>query len=80
MSLDDLRSKIYEPLCHLQSTIIMTMGLGRMRLGRIGSLLACVGLVVAHGGGIAHQKPLVVDPDADWGTRHMAGKILSLSL
>ncbi|TGO67574.1 hypothetical protein BOTNAR_0039g00100 [Botryotinia narcissicola] len=40
-------------------------------LGRIGGLLACVGLVVAHGG-VAHQKPLVVDPDADWGTRHMA--------
>lgn len=47
----------------------MTMG-----LGRIGGLLACVGLVVAHGG-VAHQKPLTVDPEADWGTRHMAGKI-----
>ncbi|THV54014.1 hypothetical protein BGAL_0036g00110 [Botrytis galanthina] len=44
----------------------MTLG-----LGRIGGLLACVGLVVAHGD-VAHQKPLAVDPDADWGTRHMA--------
>ncbi|RAL67015.1 hypothetical protein DID88_007795 [Monilinia fructigena] len=44
----------------------MTMG-----LGRIGGLLACVGLVVAHGS-VAHQKPLSVDPNADWGTRHMA--------
>lgn len=49
----------------------MTLG-----LGRIGGLLACVGLVVAHGG-VAHQKPLAVDPDADWGTRHMAGEIPS---
>lgn len=31
-----------------------------------------VALVSAHGG--AHQKPLEVDPDADWATRHMAGK------
>lgn len=42
-----------------------------MGLGRIGGLLACVGLVIAHGG-VAHQKPLTVDPNADWGTRHMA--------
>ncbi|KAI9650776.1 hypothetical protein NHQ30_000806 [Ciborinia camelliae] len=44
----------------------MTMG-----LGRIGGVLACVGLVVAHGGA-SYQKPLIVDPKADWGTRHMA--------
>lgn len=49
----------------------MTLG-----LGRIGGLLACVGLAVAHGG-VAHQKPLAVAPDADWGTRHMAGEIPS---
>lgn len=30
--------------------------------------------VTAHGGGggIAHQKPIQVDPDADWATKHMA--------
>lgn len=30
------------------------------------------GLVAAHGGG--HQKPLEVDPNAPWATRHMAGR------
>ncbi|TVY54691.1 putative calcium-binding protein [Lachnellula suecica] len=34
--------------------------------------LALAGLVTAHGGGGSHQKPLQVDPDADWATRHMA--------
>jgi hypothetical protein len=36
--------------------------------------------VTAHGGGsgIAHQKPIQVDPDADWATKHMAGKLGSL--
>ncbi|KAM3066101.1 hypothetical protein ACMFMG_010557 [Clarireedia jacksonii] len=37
---------------------------------RIGAVLTWAGLAIAHGG--AHQKPLTVDPDADWGTRHMA--------
>lgn len=35
--------------------------------------MAALGLVQAHGGGASHQKPLQVDPDADWATRHMAG-------
>ncbi|KAH8816238.1 hypothetical protein F5884DRAFT_775491 [Xylogone sp. PMI_703] len=33
--------------------------------------IAMATLVAAHGGG-SHQKPLEVDPDADWATRHMA--------
>jgi len=33
--------------------------------------VAFAGLASAHGG-VAHQKPLQVDPDADWATRHMA--------
>ncbi|QSZ36331.1 hypothetical protein DSL72_007457 [Monilinia vaccinii-corymbosi] len=47
-----------------------------MGLVRIGGILACVGLAVAHGG-MAHQKPLSVDLKADWGTKHMAGAIPS---
>ncbi|KAE8453544.1 hypothetical protein EG329_010405 [Mollisiaceae sp. DMI_Dod_QoI] len=31
---------------------------------------AFAGFAIAHGG--AHQKPLQVDPEADWATRHMA--------
>jgi len=38
--------------------------------------MAVVG-VSAHGGGVAHQKPLQVDSDADWATRHMAGRFIS---
>ncbi|KAG0645769.1 putative calcium-binding [Hyphodiscus hymeniophilus] len=44
-----------------------------MAIGRILNVCAVsmfVGLVAAHGG--AHQKPLQVDPEADWATRHMA--------
>jgi hypothetical protein len=37
--------------------------------------LAIVGTAMAHGGA-AHQKPLTVDPEADWATRHMAGMSL----
>lgn len=33
--------------------------------------LALAGLAFAHGG--AHQKPITVDADADWVTRHLAG-------
>ncbi|RFU26194.1 hypothetical protein B7463_g10143, partial [Scytalidium lignicola] len=33
--------------------------------------VAMAGLTAAHGGG-SHQKPIEVDPDADWATRHMA--------
>ena len=40
--------------------------------------MAAVGMVTAHGG--AHQKPLIVDPNADWATRHMAGMFPSLQL
>jgi hypothetical protein len=36
------------------------------------TVLAGLATVAAHGG-LAHQKPLSVDPDADWATRHMAG-------
>jgi len=47
-----------------------------MAIGRIlnvcAASMAIVGLVTAHGGGSAHQKPLQVDPEADWATRHMA--------
>ena len=35
--------------------------------------MAMLSLVNAHGGGGAHQKPLQVDENADWATRHMAG-------
>lgn len=38
--------------------------------------IALLGAVNAHGGA-THQKPLVVDPHADWATRHMAGMKLS---
>ncbi|TVY33317.1 putative calcium-binding protein [Lachnellula subtilissima] len=47
-----------------------------MALGRVtracAAIITLVGLVSAHGGGGAHQKPLQVDPEADWATRHMA--------
>jgi len=33
--------------------------------------IAFAALAIAHGGG-AHQKPLEVDPNADWATRHLA--------
>lgn len=33
--------------------------------------VSTIGLAAAHGG--AHQKPLEVDPNAPWATRHMAG-------
>jgi len=35
--------------------------------------LALPSFVAAHGGAGGHQKPLQVDADADWATRHMAG-------
>jgi len=38
--------------------------------------MAIIG-VEAHGGGGGHQKPIQVAPDADWATRHMAGKFQS---
>lgn len=37
--------------------------------------VAFAGFVSAHGGGAAHQKPIQVDSDADWATKHMAGKL-----
>ncbi|KAF4630351.1 hypothetical protein G7Y89_g7786 [Cudoniella acicularis] len=45
------------------------MSFGRL-LGACAASMALVGYVAAHGG--AHQKPLQVDPQADWATRHMA--------
>lgn len=48
------------------------MAIGRIIVTCVASM-ALVGIVAAHGGGLAHQKPLTVDPDADWATRHMAG-------
>ncbi|CZR51866.1 related to secretory protein SSP120 [Phialocephala subalpina] len=42
-----------------------------MFFGRLSMTCAALaGMAIAHGG--AHQKPLQVDPDADWATRHMA--------
>jgi hypothetical protein len=49
------------------------MAFGRL-LSTCAASMAIVGLVTAHGGG-AHQKPLQVDPEADWATRHMAGTV-----
>ena len=43
----------------------------RRLLGLCAASMAVIG-VEAHGGGVAHQKPIQVDPDADWATRHMA--------
>jgi len=40
--------------------------------------VALVSVAAAHGGGAAHQKPLEVDPEANWATRHMAGTTLPL--
>ncbi len=39
--------------------------------------IAFPGLTSAHGGEVAHQKPIQVDPNADWATKHMAGSLLS---
>jgi hypothetical protein len=50
----------------------------RQLLAAYAALIAFAGGVVAHGGGVAHQKPIQVAPDADWATKHMAGKIDSL--
>ncbi|PBP23248.1 hypothetical protein BUE80_DR006013 [Diplocarpon rosae] len=36
--------------------------------------MVLVGAAMGHGAGGVHQKPLAVDPDSDWATRHMAGK------
>ncbi|CAL3962456.1 hypothetical protein PZA11_000391 [Diplocarpon coronariae] len=36
--------------------------------------MVLVGAAMGHGAGGAHQKPLAVDPDSDWATRHMAGE------
>jgi len=44
-------------------------------IGLCAASMALVGIATAHGG--AHQKPLVVDDNADWATRHMAGKSIS---
>ena len=49
------------------------MAFGKILKGCATSM-AIVGLVAAHGGG-SHQKPLQVDPEADWATRHMAGTV-----
>jgi len=54
------------------------MAVGRA-LGIYALSVAFVGLAIAHGG-VAHQKPLQVDPDADWATRHMAGENLFYSV
>jgi hypothetical protein len=40
-------------------------------LGLCMAALCALGSVEAHGG--AHQKPLQIDPNAPWATRHMAG-------
>jgi hypothetical protein len=40
--------------------------------------IALAGGAAAHGGGGAHQKPIEVAADADWATRHMAGKFSSI--
>lgn len=48
------------------------MAFGRAALTCAASV-ALISVALAHGG--AHQKPLQVDPNADWATRHMAGKI-----
>jgi hypothetical protein len=47
----------------------------RRVLGLCAASMAILGLATAHGGG--HQKPIEVDPKADWATRHMAGTYLS---
>jgi hypothetical protein len=48
------------------------MGLRRLLVASATSM-ALLNLATAHGG--AHQKPLQVDPEADWATKHMAGKL-----
>ncbi|KAK0109739.1 hypothetical protein ONS95_002417 [Cadophora gregata] len=45
------------------------MPFGRAIL-RCAAAAALISVALAHGG--AHQKPLEVDPNADWATRHMA--------
>lgn len=55
--------------------MIMTI---RQLIAACAASIAFAGGVVAHGGGVAHQKPIQVAPDADWATKHMAGKIDSL--
>ena len=42
------------------------------RIFQICAASALASLATAHGG--EHQKPIQVDADADWATRHMAGK------
>ena len=53
-----------------------------MAFGRLFGLwtasVSTLGLVAAHGGG--HQKPLEIDPNAPWATRHMAGRCLLLRM
>ncbi|RDL37249.1 uncharacterized protein BP5553_04682 [Venustampulla echinocandica] len=46
------------------------MAVRRAILATCAASIALVGFASAHGG--AHQKPLEVDPEADWATRHMA--------
>lgn len=47
----------------------------RRLLAACAASITFAGGVVAHGGGVAHQKPIQVAPNADWATKHMAGKI-----
>jgi hypothetical protein len=54
----------------------LTMAIGRLLIACAASIAFAAG-VKGHGGG-AHQKPIQVDPDADWATKHMAGQLGSL--
>ena len=47
------------------------MGLRRLLVASAASM-ALLNLATAHGG--APQKPLLVDPEASWAEKHMAGK------
>jgi hypothetical protein len=51
-----------------------TMAIKRLLAACVASI-TFAGLASAHGGGVAHQKPIQIDPEADWGTRHMAGTL-----
>lgn len=72
-------NKIHNPFHSLTTHESLNMAFGKL-LRTCAASMAVLGLVTAHGGGVAHQKPLQVDPEADWATRHMAGTCPSTSL
>ena len=72
-------NRIHDPFYLLTTHESLDMAFGKL-LRTCAASMAVLGLVTAHGGGVAHQKPLQVDPEADWATRHMAGTYSPISL